>query len=316
MLDINEYNDFFKLFSQYENRIGWRINDLCNFKCVYCFSPAYVKEDPAVGRYTPDEILEAFNKTGRSWHLFIGGGEPFLYPNFSKLVNTLKPFHPIQISTNLYNKNTISFANEVTPENITLINASVHIGQHTEKSLLQFINNYHLYVEKGFSIVVNYVTYPNLFKKIQEDFKFMKQHGVEFIVPKPFIGLYEGKEYPQNYTREQLDIINDLRSLTPNERLNSMKKLKFKNQLCNAGKNSFSMDPKGDIFNCSTIRKPLGNMFDGTLNLSDSPMRCTADVCNDNCLGMLSLVNKPKMENLRKKTFADHYQSLKEAFSI
>ena len=108
MLDINEYNDFYKLFRKHENRIGWHMNDLCNFQCVYCFSAAYEKEDPNVGRYNPDQILESLNNTGRQWHIFIGGGEPLLYPDFNKLVNTVSPFHPLQISTNLSNKNAIA----------------------------------------------------------------------------------------------------------------------------------------------------------------------------------------------------------------
>jgi MoaA/NifB/PqqE/SkfB family radical SAM enzyme len=316
MLDINEYNDFYKLFRQYENRIGWHINDLCNFQCEYCFSATYEKEDPNVGRYSPGQILESLNNTGRRWHIFIGGGEPLLYPDFNKLVNTISPFHPMQISTNLSNKNAIAFANEVAPEGITLLNASLHIGHHSEKSLARFIENYHLCVEKGFNIVVSYVAYPPLFKKIEDDFIFMRAKGIKQIIPKSYYGTFEGKEYPQAYTPEQLEIIHTLRSLSPNERLNGLKKMKFKNKQCNAGKNFFYMNVKGDLFNCGTLMKPHGNLFEGTFKPDDGPIRCPAEVCNDNCLGMLSLVDQPKMENLRKKTFTDYYQSVKEMLSI
>lgn len=319
MLDINEYNDFYNLFSKYENRIGWHINDLCNFQCVYCFSATYEKEDPAVGHYNPFEILEALNNTGRSWHIFIGGGEPFLYPNFNKLINTISPFHPVQISTNLYNKNAITFANEVKPEGITLLNASLHIGHHNEESLAQFIKNYHLFVEKGFNIVVSYVAYPPLFKKIKDDFIFMKEHGVKQIIPKSYYGTFEGKVYPNGYTREEVGIINDLRSLSPNERLNGMKKMEFKNRQCNAGKNFFYMNVKGDLFNCGTLQKPHGNLFDGTFKPNEHPIRCTAEICNDNCLGMLSLVNQPKMPEVESgvvKKLIDQYKLIKATFSI
>jgi MoaA/NifB/PqqE/SkfB family radical SAM enzyme len=317
MLDLNEHNDFFKLLSQYENRMDWHINKLCNFHCEYCIASHYAseKEDPNVGRYSPGQFLEALNNTGRRWFIFIAGGEPLLYPNFIEWVNTVSPFHTLLISTNLSSKNAVAFANEVDPRGIAVLNASLHIGHHTEKSLARFIENYHLYLEKGFNIIVSYVVYPPLFKRVEADFIYMKEKGIEQMMPKSYHGLFEGKEYPLGYTSEQLEMIHKLRSLSPNERSDPLKKLKFKNKQCNAGKNYFHMDMKGDMFSCHTLMKPHGNMFDGTFKLNDEPTRCPNELCLDGDCGLLSQVDPPKMKNRNKKTLADYYQSLKETFS-
>jgi MoaA/NifB/PqqE/SkfB family radical SAM enzyme len=314
MIDINKYNDFYTELSQYENKMCWHINDLCNFKCVYCFEPYFNKENPLAGRLSPQQILEAFNSTGRKWHLFISGGEPLLYPNFIELANTVGRYHPFQISTNLSNKYVKPFANEVSPENIFIINASLHIGHHTERSLKQFIENYHLFVEKGFKIVVTYVTYPPLFERIEKDFIYLKEQGIKDLIPKVYRGNFEGKNYPANYTDEQIEIMRKLSTESPHEIL-YLNKMKFKNQLCRAGKNFFYMNINGDVFSCGSIMNPNGNLFDGTFKPNEKPMCCTAETCNDNILGILALVNQPNIEP-GKKTLADRYRSIKELFSI
>ncbi len=284
-----------------ENKMCWHINDFCNFKCEYCFFPYYEKETEGVGRLNPQEILNAFNRTEKQWHLYISGGEPLLYPNFIELVNTIKPYHPIQISTNLFNKNVKDFANRVSPENFIIINASLHIGHHNDKSLAQFIKNYLLFHEKGFPMVVTYVTYPPLFDQMEKDFEFLKSQGVEHIHPLTYQGIYEGKVYPASYTTEQVKIIRKL-TLEPYEMLVTTDKTDFKGKRCKAGKNYFFMDVKGDVYKCVTIREHCGNLYDGTFVAATEPLICPADKCNDSCLGITSLLDVPEIPDINKPT--------------
>ncbi len=292
---FDEHYDLLNEFKSCENKICWQINNLCNFKCEYCFFPYYDEENPDVAKYSHKEILKAFDDTGRKWNIFISGGEPLLYPNFSELVNTVGPHHPIQISSNLYNKYVKEFANTVDPSNISVINASLHIGHHSEKSVLQFLRNYHLFLEKGFKIIVSYVTFPPLFSRIKDDFRFLKEQGVKQVVPLTYFGVHEGKPYPGSYTRDQVEILFDLTKTYPLERLNFLNKMEFKNKRCTAGQNFFFMNIQGDVSSCGTIGKPMGNLFEGTFKPNTSPMICTADNCNDNWLGILSLVDEPEI---------------------
>jgi MoaA/NifB/PqqE/SkfB family radical SAM enzyme len=300
------------------NRMVWHINDYCNFGCSYCFFPKFDKENPAVGRLSPQQIFQAFKNTGRDWHLFIAGGEPFLYPNFIELINLLKPNNPIQISTNLYNKNVTAFAEQVTPENIIVINASLHILHHNDTSLKKFLKNYHLFLDMGFDILVSYVTYPPLFKRIRQDFEFLKEEGVKYALPLTYKGVYEGKQYPGNYTYEQIKTISDIYQ-EPLELLVTLDKMDFYNKMCIAGKNYFYMDLHGDVTRCVTIREPYGNLYDGTFKPNDVATPCTVHACQDHCHGIMSLledVEPPVIEDPEYSLFGKGYSLISDAIKL
>jgi MoaA/NifB/PqqE/SkfB family radical SAM enzyme len=272
----------------------WHINEYCNFGCSYCFFDKFKQENPAVGRLSPKEIQQAFENTGRKWHLFITGGEPLLYPKFNELVNLLKPDHPIQISTNLYHKNVKAFAEEVSPENIITINVSLHIMHHSDSSLKQLLKNYHLLREKGFEILISYVTYPKLFHRIEQDFEFLKKEGVEYIIPLTYCGEYEGKRYPGNYTWDQARIIERIYQ-EPLELLVMMEQMKWQGQKCSAGKDYFHMNLNGDVSRCCTIQdKGHGNIYDGTFHANDISKPCPVGTCMDHCQGIMSVEPRPE----------------------
>jgi len=298
-----------------DGKICWHINDLCNFKCKYCFFPYFTEENPDAGRLSPEQIVEAFNKTGRKWHLYIAGGEPMLYPNFAELISLLKPHHPVQISTNLYNKKVKEFVERVTPDNVIMINGSLHITHHNKTSLAEFIKNYHLFLEKGFNIVVTYVTYPPLFERMEKDFEYMRSQGIQRIHPLTFQGMYEGKKYPGSYTKEQIKLIHDL-SIDKREIFVTSNKLNFKNRLCRAGKDYFYMEINGEVYKCGTIRESCGNLFDGTFNPAEHPMTCPMTHCNDSGLGVSSLVKEPEMPKLEADAtiLQRQFQKVKDFF--
>lgn len=304
MIHVNKDMTFenpysYNTMSLMENKMCWHMNDLCNLKCEYCFFDYFTNENPVVGRLSPQEIYEAFKKTGRNWHLFLGGGEPLLYPRFNELINLLQQDHGIQISTNLFNKNVKSFAEEVEPVNIYVINASLHIDTKNDTRLKKFISNYHLLKSKGFEIMVSYVTHPPLFSRMKEDFKHLKAEGVEQVHPLTFQGLFEGKMYPEAYTTAQIEAIREL-TLEPMELLLTTNQMNFKNKACKAGKNYFYMETNGDVFKCATVRDSNGNLFDGTFKPENELLICPKTACMDSCLGITSLKEMPKLPSLKK----------------
>jgi MoaA/NifB/PqqE/SkfB family radical SAM enzyme len=278
------------------------MNDLCNLRCEYCFFDYYTKENPLVGRLSPQEIYEAVQKTGRNWHFFLGGGEPLLYPKFNELINLLQQDHGIQISTNLFNKNVKAFAEEVEPINIYVINASLHIDTKNESRLKKFIDNYHLLKNKGFEIMVSYVTYPPLFSRMKEDFHHLKEEGVEQVHPLTFQGEYLGKMYPESYTRDQIEMIREL-TLEPMELLLTTNNMNFQNQSCKAGKHYFYMETDGEVYKCASVRDSCGNLFDGTFKPMEQNLICPKAKCMDSCLGITSLEKMPKLPSLKKQNF-------------
>ncbi len=300
-------------------RINWHLNDLCNFKCEYCFFPYFTKENPDVGRLSPVQIVDAFNRTGRQWHIYMAGGEPMLYPNFIELIGLLKPHHPVYISTNLSNKYTRAFAEQITPENIISINASLHIGHHTESSLEKFIDNYKLYRSKGFHVIVTYVTHPPLFSKMDADFEFLKKRGIEHLHALTFQGSFEGKQYPAAYTHEQKKTLHKY-LIDKTEMFVSMDRTNFKGKLCRAGKDYFFMDIKGEMYRCGTLegQESYGNMFEGTFKPKQDVHPCPVSRCNDSCHGITSLIKMPAVPELDsdiKHSIMNGYHKVKSIFT-
>lgn len=294
----------------------WHLNELCNFSCSYCYFENIKQEHPAVGRLSPQEIKDAFDHTGRKWHLFLTGGEPMLYPNFNELVSLLKPNNPIQISTNLYHKNVKQFAQEVTPENIITINVSLHIMHHNNRSLEKLIDNYHLLREKGFDIIMSYVTHPKLFSRIENDFDLLHKEGVEHVFPLTYFGEYNGKQYPASYTLDQARLIRKLYQ-EPLELHVMLQKMKWLGQQCSAGKDYFHMDLHGEVSRCCTIPdQTYGNLYNKTFTPAKSDTPCTAENCMDHCHGMMSVVPEPQPIELPEIGFFEkQYRSLRSVFS-
>lgn len=287
-------------------RINWHLNDLCNFRCEYCFFPYFNVENPVVGKLSPTEIVEAFDRTGRQWHVYMAGGEPMLYPDFIELVALLKPKHPIYVSTNLFNKYTRAFAEKITPENIISINASLHIGHHTASTLQKFIDNYHLYKNKGFNIIVTYVTYPPLFQRMDADFDFLMKKGIEHLHALTFQGMYEGKQYPASYTHDQVKLIRK-HSIDKTEMLVTLDKTNFHNRLCRAGKDYFFMDITGNMYRCGTLEGKIsyGNLFKGTFKPGSEVLPCPVCKCNDSSQGITSLTDMPAIPDV-PSDFSNH----------
>lgn len=297
----------------YANHMVWHINDLCNMACSYCFFPTGVKDPAHVGMYSPQQISDSIDRTGRQWALFIGGGEPTLYPNFIELVNLIKRKHFIQISTNLVSRTITDFAEQVTPDNVININASSHMMYHTTKSLGRFLENYHLFKSKGFNITVSYVTHPSMLKRMRDDFDFLWSNGVEVVIPLSYQGMYENKLYPSAFTTEEVALIREFVH-EPLELLVTMDRMQFKGNLCKAGTSYFLMDTKGDVYRCATISEPMGNMYEGTFVPKTDFERCPVNKCMDACFGIVSQVKEPEIPKIHRLKNVAFWESLKGMF--
>jgi len=102
--------------------ISWQLNELCNFRCPYCFcgEEKLSREHPACGKYSPEHIADCFDRTGKTWQVHMSGGEPFLYPRFVELCMALTRSHYISMNTNLSTANANDFACKV-PEVLSIV---------------------------------------------------------------------------------------------------------------------------------------------------------------------------------------------------
>lgn len=279
-----------ELLKQYEHRIIWNMNLQCNMACDYCYFYSDLNKQNKI--FSPEQIYQGFEKTGKEWLVLLSGGEPLIYPKFVEIAEILTKKNSIQVSTNLLSDKIYEFAEKISPKQVMAISASLHILEREKhkKGIDEFIKKCLLLQEKGFTVLVNYVTWPPLFKRMENDFEMLRKAGIHQATVLTYRGHFENKFYPAAYTGAQLKLINKF-ALDETEMLISECKTNFSGYLCEAGHKYFSMNENGDITRCGTLHKKYGNLFTGTFkpDITDKP--CVADECIDCYLGIISQKN-------------------------
>jgi MoaA/NifB/PqqE/SkfB family radical SAM enzyme len=284
------------MLRKYEHRIVWNMNMQCNFSCPYCYfidNLNSAQNDQAV--FTPEKISESFNKTEKEWLILLSGGEPLIYPGFLKTAELLTKKHFIQLSTNLLSDNIFHFAENIPAERVMAVSASLHITEREKQKggIDDFIKKCLKLQEKGFRIIVSYVTWPPLFERMEKDISFLQNAGIKQITALTYRGVFEKKHYPGSYQTFQLDLIKKY-AIDDAEMLIATNKTGYRGFYCEAGYKYFSMDSDGNVFRCGTVKKKYGNLFNGTFSPGNSDKVCPAKLCIDCYLGIISVKEKKK----------------------
>lgn len=259
--------------------ISWNTNKLCNFSCPGCFAGETTREHDEVGKYNYKKIAKAFEKTGRTWQIHMSGGEPFLYPDFVDLCFLLDKNNYLSMNTNLSTSNVKDFSNKINPQKVKFINAAIHITEREKhkNGVEKFIDNYISLIENNFTVSCSYVSYPQLFSRIERDFEYFKSKGVDIVV-KAFRGEYEGKVYPAAYKESEINLMTKL-GMFPGEIKIANNKTNFFRYSCGYGYKDFVMDISGDVRRCSTSKKKYGNLFHGTFKPDIKSKPCPFKNC-------------------------------------
>jgi MoaA/NifB/PqqE/SkfB family radical SAM enzyme len=277
-------------FQRNEYTMTWQINNLCNYNCTYCGH--YVNDDPDVYKYSPEHIVDCFNKKDRTWHIIITGGEPFLYKNIIELTKLLTARHYISLNTNLSLPGVIDFADSVDPSHVIIINASIHYVVHEEKKTLEkYISNFLYLQEKGFNIVGSYVVFPTLLEHYKSHFEYLHSRGLKNLSVKIFHGNYQDKQYPEAYSENELAEMTTY-MCSEIEMPEYLKFTKFTGRKCATGRKMISMKPNGNLERCLSDHTPVGNFFSGKYRLPWRDKKCSVPECLCPYQGMLFSKNK------------------------
>jgi organic radical activating enzyme len=252
----------------YDTAINWILTDVCNFKCEYCFNEK--RKHNSLEPIDIEKAIETLRKTKRRYFITLAGGEPFLIPNFIDLCKTLTREHYIVIITNLSCTQKIEqFVKEISPER-AYIHASCHVMAHESLGITDFSKNYSLLKNNNFCVKSDYVVYPPLLPRFEQDITYYRSKGVD-LVAKEFSGYYKSKNYPDSYTE------NDKKRLYKYG-ADGKGYLKAKGTQCNAGYNSIVVDSKGDVFPCHFVPIKLGNIYK-KINFNSKMLVCPIDFC-------------------------------------
>lgn len=190
----------------------WTLTDFCNFRCNYC--PTHLHSgDYHSGRkagFPSDEQIDTFLDLliaeylpGKQLNLALGGGEPTLHPMFATIVEKMKPFGEISVTTNGGRSMEWWASLPALPDVVT-------ISLHHEFTKLDKINEIsHFLVSSGVNLTYNLSCDPaswndavGMYEGLDDDLKCLVQPKVL-----NYIGSTRGT-YP--YTQEQRVWIKDI----------------------------------------------------------------------------------------------------------
>lgn len=282
-------------FEKNDRTMTWQINNLCNFNCPYC--GYYTKDDPDVYKYSPEHIESCFNKSGKTWHIIITGGEPFLHKNILEICERLTQKHYISLNTNLTSDKVIEFADRINPDKVLTINASIHYHVRIQRNIMDdYIAKFVYLQKKNFKIIGSYVVFPDTLYTFESHLMELRDKGLKNLSSKIFHGQYESKNYPADYTQVEIDLITKYMS-NEIEMSEYLKYTNFKGLNCSTGLKMISMKPNGDIERCLSDYTPLGNFFDGTYKPFLHDKKCNKDLCQCPYQGLLFTYKKKKLFN-------------------
>lgn len=237
----------------YDVMINWAVTDCCNLACAYCHVPKTSKASPI----DIPALIKTLDATNKVFLIAMsgGGGEPFMVPNIVEACKELTKKHYLTIFTNLTSDKVGEFANSIDPKRVLHVKASLHLKELERLNLLDiYIKNFLLFKAKGFNISAIEVAHPSLLKDLEKYKKLFKDHGIEISFNTLRPDTYDGKEYPQAYTKKELKAFG-LNKRSVNEACFP------KGIICNAGYNVAVAYPSGEVNPCFHIKESMGNMY-------------------------------------------------------
>lgn len=262
----------------------WEIQWDCNYSCPYCWYHGKWKELKQRNVYPSFEKLSSIWK--RIYDLYgecqieIVGGEPSIYPQFSKLILELLKYHTVSVTTNLSGNIDILINNiDEKIKNRLKIGATFH---PLFADINEFLPKIKKVNQKGIYAAAVYLAYPPQLQDIPKYKKIFTDNDIVFSVL-TFWGVYNGKKYPDSYTDNEKEIIGISLSSRNNEKFQT-EPLITKGKLCNAGHKYALIHPDGEVIPCGGASREgkeiiIGNIFDKNFKLYDKAMQCPSQNC-------------------------------------
>lgn len=183
-------------------RLSWNIHLACNYRCPYCWSVNGGAEHAGGGvQLTPDGWAahwDRFNDRYGRAEIYIGGGEPFLYPGFAEIAARLSERNVVGVITNLHWDPALA-ARRLDPARVAF-SASYHAAAAGPAEA--FAEKICRLRRAGFNTTASIVAYPPDLPELPGRVDAFMARGI-FPVVQPFRGAWRGGQYPGAYTRAE-----------------------------------------------------------------------------------------------------------------
>ncbi|MDD5410225.1 MAG: hypothetical protein PHF31_02245 [Methylobacter sp.] len=274
----------------------------CNLDCPYCI--AQWKERENIFDTTSYQlVIENLKKLPNRICLRIGvGGEVFTSDDIMKGINDIcnsnSNIFGVSFSTNLV----ASWKRTIEPFLDSLDTSKLGMGCTLHDTVIKDIDGFfekaRKIKDKGVNLYIGYVALPQKIDIIKQYKQRCDDLGIPLLM-NGLIGKLAGVQgadssldYPRDYTLNELSELKDLWD-SPHSYKMLLESSETKGMLCSAGHQYIYINPQGDVFPCSGIKKSIGNIIDGTLKLQTEDTICPVSACwCDNENQALRIVDK------------------------
>jgi len=255
----------------FDVRLDWFVTMACNLRCDYCTLEKNTVVDKKHFETMCSNLIRVIDKTNKIFKINITGGEPFIVPSIIDTLEEITKKHFISLNTNLSLDRIKEFAKRIDVNKVSFINASLHIKELEKRGLLNtYIENFCLLRDRCFNINFSVVSFPPLANEASHYLQFFNEKGIRINFV-PFLGQYNGKEYPNAYTKQELERFKI-----------QLPRLSYyfrKGKICNAGYNFAFCWEDGNITPCLYKNMKKIGTVDTRIELRDDLMVCPYDMC-------------------------------------
>lgn len=257
--------------------VEWQVAGACNYDCSYCIqSPVYRRGRPDADAV--ERAIEAFAGLPGRWEVKCSGGEAFAHPLFlERIVPALmeRTPHDISVLTNFSaSRDDLARFASLTTGRLRVFSASLHLEFADPDA---FVAKAAWFVEglSGVDFVVNQVVLPGREAEALRCRTLVEGAGLRWF-PQLFKTGGGVADYPDDGALRS--VIGD----TPGPR-EANTAPSYRGRRCWSGVDYFTVDKDGTAWSCRTAKRHkagrLGNLYDGTLRLRETPMACPWEIC-------------------------------------
>jgi len=265
-------------FFSYTVSFNWDIHWVCNYDCPYCWFHGQWESLRSKNRYPEkDRIIAAWERVyarnGRV-KVSITGGEPFLFPHFTDIIQAISRMHSVEIITNL-SVDVTDFLDRVNRKNV-VINPSFHALSADADT---FIRKILALREAEMVQCITFLAYPPLIGRLPALQEKFSASDLSLTI-QSFFGTMGDLRYPEGYTQEEKAAIFPQLGTRGGQPFQT-EAFSPKNKLCNAGKNYGVIQPDGTVRRCGgqSDDAVVGNLFDDDFKMRSHPSPCTSERC-------------------------------------
>lgn len=288
----------------YDAYLSFGLSYNCNLNCHYCCNSQLLNGHDATTEINVPLFLKTIEQTGLTFCVaFCGFGETFLIKNLTAACRAIAQDHYVSLISNLTLPAVKEFGLKLDPGRVLEIVASAHLKELENKKLFDaYVDNFLFLKRRGFNISAVAVAHPSLLTEVEKYKNIFRDKGIELKF-RNFGGEYNGRLYPQAYTRRELKTFN--LSLKPHYRYS---------RICNAGYNIALILQHGEVASCFHPRNHLGNIYT-KINFNENLVVCPFKFCDCVANDQTSYLLNKVLPNIGwKKISFIYYIFIKERF--